>query len=151
MPCRCSYTGATYTFTRLKGERTVNLMKKFNLLDIAIGIFTLALCFGGIIYLIKSATADIKTVLITVTVSDDTAENIALQDDVFLQNGEKLGVITAVLTLGSNVRTEKVLEITFETEDGKVLFKTGQTLKFRTHRVLAEGVIYSIKIKDAQK
>ncbi|NCA68400.1 MAG: hypothetical protein EOM87_10125 [Clostridia bacterium] len=124
------------------------MIKKFNLLDIAISILVLALCFGGIIYLIKSATSNISTVVITITVSDDTAENISLQDSVFIESGEKLGTITAVRTLDSQIKSEKVLEITFQSENGKVIFKTGQTIGFRTSKVKAEGIIYSIRIGE---
>ena len=124
------------------------MIKKFNLLDIAICILVLTLCFGGIIYLIKSATADIRTVVITVTVSDDTAQNITLQDSVFLESGEKLGTITAMRTLDSQIKSEKVLEITLKSENGKVSFKTGQTIAFRTNRIKAEGTIYSIRTGD---
>ncbi|MDD4125661.1 MAG: hypothetical protein PHW77_08070 [Eubacteriales bacterium] len=124
------------------------MIKKLNLLDIAIIIFVLALCFGGVIYLIKSATANITTVVITVTVSDDTAQNISLQDNIFLENGDKLGTITAVRTLEDQLRSEKALEITLKSEGGKTILKTGQTISFRTSRVKAEGTVYSIKSND---
>jgi ASC-1-like (ASCH) protein len=121
------------------------VFKKFNILDIAILIIILSMCFGGLIYLIKSATADIKTIIVTVTVGDDIAENITQGDKVFFESGEELGTVTAIRALGN----EKAIEITVKRENIDIGLKPGQPIDFRTGRIKAEGKVYSIKTAEA--
>lgn len=120
------------------------MIRKLNLVDIAIMIFVLALFIGGVVYLIKGATADITTLVVTVTVRDDMIEGIATGDEIFLESGEKLGVVTAISTLEDTVRTHKLLEITLKREGGKSPLKTGEKFTFRTSRVLSEGSVFSV-------
>lgn len=124
--------------------------KKFNLLDIALFIVVLAFCFGGIIYLIKSAAAPSQTYLITLAVSDDAAENILQNEEIFLENGTSIGPVTAVRAFGSELSATpgKAVEVTFTTKDGHMPFKIGENVTFRTRKAMAEGTVYSISLKE---
>ncbi|MGI6716995.1 MAG: hypothetical protein ACOX3X_07390 [Eubacteriales bacterium] len=120
------------------------MIKKLNLLDTAIIILILAICFGGVVYIINAATADTSTFIITATVSDDTVASVKAKDKVYLESGEYLGEITAIRTMEDNSKVTKVIEITLETEEGTPPLKTGQPFVFTTHAVISEGVVYSI-------
>lgn len=124
------------------------MLKKLNLLDMAILILILAVCFGGFIYLVKAATADMSLVTVAISVDDKTAELFSPGEEIYLTTGENLGKITVIKTLGD----QKALEITRKRETGSKNIKIGQTVEFRSSKALASGVVYSVKQqKDKEK
>ena len=112
--------------------------KKINLIDVIIVFIILLACFTFTVTLIMNYSADDKSSVYQIIVSDDTAEIIKQGDILYDTSENKIG---KVISIGS-VGRQKTIDVK---ADRSVHFRIGEYIELRTQRIFLKGTVYSVK------